>query len=351
LIDSRPTKASGAFQNNVRFLVPTSPFLDWILYFIVGGETMDYRSLGRTGLKVSVVGLGCNNFGMRCDEEQTKAVVHKALDEGITFFDTADVYGGRGMSEELLGKTLGTNRKDIVLATKFGIPMGDGPLMQGASRRYIFNAIEDSLRRLGTDYVDLYQVHYPDPETPIAETLDSLTDLVSQGKVRYIGCSNFAGWQLAEAVWISRSHHLTTFATAQNQYSLLDRRIERELVPAANHYGVGILPYFPLASGLLTGKYRRGEEAPDDTRLRLWGERGQQALAEADFDKIERLENYVRERDRSLLELAIGWLASQPHVSCVMAGATKPEQIEQNIKAVEWKLTSEEIAEVNALLI
>jgi len=310
---------------------------------------MEYKSLGNSGLKVSVVGLGCNNFGMRCDKAQTDLVVNKALDKGITFFDTADVYGGRGRSEELLGQALGNRRKDIILATKFGISMGDGPLMQGASRRYTFNAVEASLRRLGTDYIDLYQIHFPDPETPIAETLDALTDLIHQGKVRYIGCSNFRGWQLADAIWTSRNDGYASFITAQNLYSLLERDIEQELVPAARHFNVGILPYLPLASGLLTGKYRRGESAPDDTRFSLRGERGQQALEQTDFDKIERLESYAHEHKRSLLELAIGWLASQPHVSCVMAGATKPEQIDQNVSAAEWKLTPDEIAEINEL--
>jgi aryl-alcohol dehydrogenase-like predicted oxidoreductase len=310
---------------------------------------MQYKSLGRSGLKVSIVGLGCNNFGMRCNEEQTRLVVQKALDMGITFFDTADIYGGGGTSEILLGKALGTRRKDIVLATKFATPLGEGPLMQGGSRRYVFNACEASLQRLGTDYIDLYQMHFPDQATPIAETLDALTDLVKQGKVRYIGCSNFAGWQLADAIWTSRMEHFAKFITAQNQYNLLDRRIERELVPAANHYGVGILPYFPLASGLLTGKYKRGEAASEGTRLAVWGDRGRQALKQADFDKIERLTHFAREQKHSLLELAMGWLASLPHVACVMAGATSPEQIELNCAAAQWQLTPDEIKKVNEL--
>jgi len=297
---------------------------------------------------VSIVGIGCNNFGGRCDENQTRDVVAKALDEGITFFDTADVYSA-GKSEEFLGKALGERRKDIVLATKFALPMGDDPLMRGTSRRYVFNAVEASLKRLKTDYVDLYQVHFPDASTPIAETLDALTDVVRQGKARYIGCSNFAGWQLADAIWTSAHQHFAVFITAQNQYSLLERGIEGELVPAANHFRVGILPYFPLASGLLTGKYRRGEGAPAGTRLGSGPDQGKQALARADFDRIERLEDYARKHDHSLLDLAIGWLASQPLVSCVMAGATRPEQVEQNVAAAGWKLTAGEIAEVNEL--
>jgi len=303
---------------------------------------MEHKSLGNSGLKISAVGLGCNNFGGRCDEGQTKVVVDAALDEGITFFDTADMYGG-GKSEVFLGEALGERRKEIVLATKFALPMGDGPLMRGASRRYVFNAVEASLKRLNTDYIDLYQVHFPDPDTPIAETLDALTDVVRQGKARYIGCSNFNGWQLADAIWTSRHQHLASFITAQNHYNLLERNIERELVPAANYYNIGILPYFPLASGLLTGKYKRGEAAPEGVRL------GEQALARADFDKVERLESYAREHGRTLLDLAVGWLASQPHVSCVMAGATKPEQISSNIAAADWKLTPEEIKEAGEL--
>ena len=210
---------------------------------------MEYRNLGNSGLKVSAVGLGCNNFGMRCDAEQTRAVVLKALDEGITLFDTADIYGNRGGSEELLGKALGNRRREIIVATKFGMAMGDGPYMKGGSQRYIMAAAEASLKRLGTDYIDLYQIHQPDPETPQHETLEALNDLVRAGKVRYIGHSNFSGWQTADAHWISRTRGLASYISAQNLYNLLDRRIERELVPACREFGVGILPYFPLASG------------------------------------------------------------------------------------------------------
>ena len=304
---------------------------------------MEYKSLGSSGLRISSVGLGCNNFGGRCDEEQTKHVVNAALDGGITFFDTADIYS-RGKSEEFLGEALGNRRKDIVLATKFALPMGDGPLMHGASRRYIHNAVDASLKRLNTDYIDLYQIHMPDPATPIAETLDALNDLVHQGKVRYIGCSNFSGWQLADALWTSQHQHLAAFITAQNHYNLLERNIERELVPAANHYGIGILPYFPLAGGLLTGKYQRGESGPEGARLS-----GAQELAGADFDKVEQLEQYAGDHGHTFLDLAIGWLASQSHVSCVMAGATKPEQIEKNIAAADWKLTPEQVKAVGEL--
>ena len=248
---------------------------------------MEHRALGKSGLQVSVVGLGCNNFGMRVDAAQTQAVVRRALEEGVTLFDTADIYGGRGKSEELLGQALGERRKDAIVASKFGMPMGDGPYMRGGSRRYIMNAVEASLRRLGTDYIDLYQIHQPDPATPQEETLAALDSLVRAGKVRYIGCSNFAGWQLADAAWISRERGLASYISAQNLYNLLDRRVERELAPACEHYGVGILPYFPLASGFLTGKYRRGAEPPQGTRLALMRSMAGRVLTDANFATLE----------------------------------------------------------------
>ena len=309
---------------------------------------MEQRNLGRSGLQVSVVGLGCNNFGRRCDQEQTTAVVQKALELGVTLFDTADIYGPRGLSEEFLGKALQGHRRDAVIATKFVGPMGEGPLWGGASRRYIFEAVEASLRRLGTDYIDLYQVHFPDARTPIEETLRALDDLVRQGKGRYIGCSNFAAWQVVEAQWIARTQHLSPLISAQNQYNLLDRRIERELVPACNAYGLSILPYFPLASGFLTGKYRPGEAPPEGTRLAA-GPMSERVLTEANFETLTKLESFAQSRDHSMLELACGWLASQPHVASVIAGATKPEQVEQNVRAAEWRLTAEERSEVDAI--
>lgn len=310
---------------------------------------MRTKPLGRSGLKVSAVGLGCNNFGMRIDQAATDTVVGKALDLGITLFDTADAYGNKGGSETMLGKALGARRKDIVLATKFGLPMGDGELMKGASRRYIMNAVEASLKRLNTDYIDLYQVHFPDPDTPIDETLAALDVLVRQGKVRYIGCSNFAGWQIAESWYIARELGTATFVSAQNHYNLLDRKIEQEVIPAAKAYGAGVLPYFPLASGMLTGKYRRGADLPNDGRLTVWGERGKAMLSEQNFDLVEKLTGYAEARGHSMLDLAFGWLASQPQVSSVIAGATKPEQVEANVKAGEWVLTDEELAEVAAM--
>ena len=294
-----------------------------------------------------MVGLGCNNFGMKCDAEQTTSVVHRALDQGITLFDTADIYGNRGGSEELVGKALGNRRRDVVIATKFGMAMGEGPYLRGGSRRYVIAAAEASLRRLGTDYIDLYQIHAPDAETPQQETLEALTDLVRAGKVRYIGSSNFAAWQVADAAWISRAHGLYPYVSAQNQYNLLDRRIERELFPACRQFGVGILPYFPLASGFLTGKYKRGAEAPAGSRLALMQRMADQMMTDANFATLERLEKFASSHDHTILELAVGWLASQPLVSSVISGATTPEQVGANVKAAEWKLSAEELTEVD----
>ena len=308
---------------------------------------METKPLGRSGLRVSVVGLGCNNFGMRCDQAQTRAVVAKALDLGVTLFDTADVYGPRGVSEEYLGKALENRRGDIVLATKFAMPMGDSPLQRGGSRRWVMKAAEASLRRLGTDYIDLYQMHFPDAGTPIEETLRALDDLVRQGKVRYLGCSNFSGWQVVEAAWTAKSASLSPFVSAQNFYNLIERNVERELVPACNAYGLGVLPYFPLASGLLTGKYQRGQAAPAGTRLSA--ARFAAALNEKNFDRVEKLAAFAADAGRSLLELAIGWLASQPHVPSVISGATSPEQVEANVRAAEWKLSAAELAKVGEL--
>ena len=309
---------------------------------------MEYKNLGSSGLQVSVVGLGCNNFGRRCDQEITNSVVNKALELGVTLFDTADIYGPRGLSEEFLGIALKEHRRDAVIATKFVGPMGEGPLWSGASRRYIFEAVEASLRRLGTDYIDLYQIHFPDTRTPFEETLRAMDDVVRQGKVRYIGCSNFAGWQVVEAQWITRTQHFSPLVSAQNQYNLLDRRIERELVPAANAYGLGVLPYFPLASGFLTGKYKRGQSAPEGTRLAAVPG-GERTLTDDNFDLLEKLESFAQARGHTMLDAAIGWLASQPHVASVISGATKPEQVEQNVAAAGWKLTVEERAEVDKI--
>jgi aryl-alcohol dehydrogenase-like predicted oxidoreductase len=310
---------------------------------------VEYRNLGDSGLKISLAGLGCNNFGMRCDAEQTRAVVHRALDEGVTFFDTADIYGNRGGSEELLGKALGKRRREVVVASKFGMPMGAGPYERGASRRYIMAAAEASLRRLDTDYLDVYQLHQPDPDTPQEETLAALDDLVRAGKVRYLGNSNFSGWQVADADWISRTRSLARYVSAQNQYNLLDRRIERDLLPACQKFGLGMLPYFPLASGFLTGKYRRGAEAPKGTRLAVMQPMAKQVMTEQNFATLERLEEFARGRGHALVELAMSWLACQPVVSSVISGATRPEQVTENVKACGWKLSHEEVKEVDAI--
>ena len=310
---------------------------------------MEYRTLGDSGLKISLAGLGCNNFGMRCDPEQSRAVVHRALDEGVTFFDTADIYGNRGGSEESLGKALGKRRREVVVATKFGMPMGAGPYDRGASRRYLMAAAEASLRRLDTDYLDLYQLHQPDPDTPQEETLAALDDLVRAGKVRYLGNSNFSGWQVADADWISRTRSFARYVSAQNQYNLLDRRIERDLLPACQKFGLGMLPYFPLASGFLTGKYRRGAEPPEGTRLAVMQPMAKQVMTEQNFATLERLEEFARGRGHTLVELATSWLACQPVVSSVISGATRPEQVTENVKACGWKLTDEERKQVDAI--
>ncbi|HEY9219471.1 MAG TPA: aldo/keto reductase [Phenylobacterium sp.] len=310
---------------------------------------MEYRRLGNSGLKVSAVGIGCNNFGMRIDQEATNAVVGACLDTGINFFDTADVYGG-SQSETMLGKALEGKRHEVVLATKFASPMGQRHDQRGGSRRYIMQAVEASLTRLGTDYIDLYQMHRPDPDTPIEETLWALDDLVRSGKVRYLGNSNFTGWQIADADWISRTKGHERFVSAQNLYSLLERNSAREVLPACEHFGLGFLPFFPLASGLLTGKYRRAEAPPEGTRLAAWGARGQQALSDRNFDKVEALTGWAQGRGKTLLDLAFAWLLSQPVVSSVIAGATRPEQVNGNAAAGEWRLTPEEVSEVTALV-
>jgi aryl-alcohol dehydrogenase-like predicted oxidoreductase len=308
---------------------------------------MKLRRLGTSGLKVSEVGLGCNNFGMRIDAKETEAVVSAAIDAGITLFDTADIYGGT-KSEEFLGKALGKRRGQVVLATKFGMAIGGDASKKGGSRRWIMTAVEDSLRRLGTDWIDLYQFHSPDAETPIDETLRALDDLVTQGKVRYIGNSNFTGWQIADADWTAAG--ATRFVSAQNQFSLLDRKVEFEVLPAAEHFGLGFLPFFPLGSGLLSGKYRRGEPPPEGTRLAAWGARGQAALSDKNFDKVEKLTGWADERGHTILELAFAWLLGHPVVSSVIAGATRPDQVQANAATAEWELTPEEVKEVADLI-
>jgi aryl-alcohol dehydrogenase-like predicted oxidoreductase len=310
---------------------------------------MKQRSLGTSGPLVSVVGLGCNNFGSRIDLEATRQVVHKALDLGITLFDTADRYGNFGGSETFLGQILGARRQEIVLATKFGGAMSADEKPMGASHRYILSAVEASLRRLRTDWIDLYQLHFPDPHTPMEETLRALDDLIRQGKVRYIGCSNLPAWQVADAIWTARHFGLHAFVSCQNEYSLLERDPERELIPAMQSFGLGLLPYFPLASGLLTGKYRRGEPFPPGTRLAAWKTLGDRYLTEGNWQVIERLEESCRRQNHTLLDLAFSWLAAQPTVASIIAGATRPEQVEQNVQAAGWNLTPEDLAEIDRL--
>jgi len=308
---------------------------------------MSFRRLGESGLSVSVVGIGCNNFGGRIDPERSASVVEAALDAGVNLFDTADVYGGAGRSEEILGAALDGRRDKVVIATKFGGDMGTPDFGARGGRRYVVRAAEASLRRLGTDWIDLYQIHTPDPATPIEETLSALDDLVHAGKVRYVGHSNFAGWQAADAAWTARVRGFTPFVSAQNEYSLLRRGIEKDLVPVCERFGLGLLPYFPLASGLLTGKYRRNAEAPPGTRLA--GARFTSRLADAPWDVIEALEKFATERGRSLLDVAIGWLSAQPTVSSVIAGATTPEQVRANVAAVGWQPSPDDLAALDAI--
>ena len=308
---------------------------------------MEYRRLGNSGLQVAAVGLGANNFGGRCDEQQSALVVDQALDVGATFIDTANSYGGT-RSEEFIGKALKGKREKAIIATKFASPIGQGPNQRGGSRKHVMDCVEDSLRRLDTDYIDLYQMHFPEPETPIEETLRALDDLVRQGKVRYIGCSNFAAWQLGEAVWTSRTQNLNGFVSVQPYYNLLRRDVEKELVPFCKAYNIGILPYFPLESGFLTGKYRSGEPPPEGTRLA--GSRNfQRVLSEKNFEVLQGLERFAEERERTVGELAIAWLLANPSVSSVIAGATKPEQVAANVKGVDWHLTAEEMKEIDEI--
>ena len=291
---------------------------------------------------VSIVGLGCNNFGMRIDEDQTRAVVHKALDVGINFFDTAEMYGGGGVSEEYLGRALGPRRKDIILGTKFGYGV-DG------SKENVVKSVEGSLKRLGTDVIDLYTLHKPDPETPIEETLEAMDALVKAGKVRYIGCSNFSGEQLDEAIAVSSANDLAPFVAVQNRLSLLRREAEDDIVPASGRLGVGFVPFFPLESGMLTGKYARGAVPDDAHRMTHMARMAEQALTDANYDIVERLQAFATAKGRTILELAMSWLAMKPEVISIIAGATKPEQVEANATAAAWKMSADEIGEIDRL--
>jgi aryl-alcohol dehydrogenase-like predicted oxidoreductase len=310
---------------------------------------MQIRNLGGSGLRVSAVGLGCNNFGQRIDLEASRKVIHKAIDLGITLFDTADIYSGMGGSETVLGEVLGDRRKDIVLATKFSKPMSEDGTKQGASRRYIMSAVEASLKRLKTDYIDLYQQHDYDALTPIDETLRALDDLIRQGKVRYVGNSNFPAWRIAEAEHVARAMNVSRFVSCQDEYSLVVRDIESDLLPCAQAYNLGLLPFFPLASGLLTGKYRRGEAAPDDTRFGKVPRLRDRYVTPHNEEIVERLQAFAQARGHTMLELAFCWLAARPQVASVIAGATRVEQVEQNVKAIGWSLGAEEMTEIDRI--
>ncbi len=302
---------------------------------------MEFKKLGGSGIEVSVVGIGCNNFGRRINEADSRAVILDALDAGINFFDTAENYGD-GQSELFLGKALGARRRDAVIATKFGWG-GD------AVKSHIDQCVDASLHRLGTDYIDLYQIHRPDPRTPIAETLEAMDALVRAGKVRAIGCSNFSGAQLEEALEMSRAYGFAAFATAQNEYNVMNRSIERDLLGVCRDNNVGILPFYPLNRGLLTGKYSRDSAAPKGTRLGDGGVGTGGVLSAANFDQVEKLQAFVDSRGRSLLELALSFLAMQPEIPSVIAGARRPGQAAENVRLAGWKLSVEDLAELGAL--
>ena len=308
---------------------------------------MEYRKLGNSGLQVSVLGLGTNNFGGRADEASSLKVIDQALESGINFFDTANIYANT-MSEQIIGKALKGRRQGVVIGTKFGTAMGKGPNMGGASRQHIMEQVDASLKRLQTDYIDLYYIHWMDPGTPIEETLRAMDDLVKSGKVRYLGNSNFDAWRIAEAEWTARDLNLNRFVCAQNHYNLLKRDVEREHVAVCRTYGIGFIPYFPLESGLLTGKYKAGQEIPKGTRMdKSPNLRG--ILNDKNFAKLQALEGFATKRGRSLGDLAHAWLLANPAVPSVISGATKPEQVKENAKGIDWKLTAEEMKEIDGL--
>ena len=309
---------------------------------------MEYRQLGKSGLKVSAIGLGGNTFGNGADEAATARIVNRALDIGVNFIDTADVYT-RGTSEELVGKAVKGRRHEAIIATKVRGKMGDLPNDEGLSRKHIMDGIEASLRRLQTDYVDLYQVHQVDPSTPIYETLSALDTLVSQGKVRYLGCSNFAAWQICESLWASDRKNLTPFVSVQPRYNLMDRAIERELLPFCRQYGIGIIPYSPLAGGILTGKYKEGEAPPPDTRAGRQ-DRLRNQLTPDLHAKVGALGKWAQDQGHTAGDLALAWLLSRPEVSTIIAGATRPEQVESNAKASEWKLSESDLKQIDQTL-
>ena len=318
---------------------------------------MHYRALGKSGLKVSEIGLGGVSFGLWAGQQESAAVIDRALNLGVNFIDTANIYGA-GRSEECVGKAIKGKRTGVIIATKFGLPAGPGPNEYGCSRYHIMQAIDASLKRLGTDYIDLYYVHWPDPTTPIEETLRTLNDLVQAGKVRYIGCSNFSAWQLCESLWISKVNNLESFVAVQSRYNYLDRSIESELVPCCQAYGVGIIPWAPLADGFLTGKYQRGKPTPTGSRLSITPPSMKISpfyspvpefvshLTDTNYDKLETLQKFAASHGRSVGELAIAWLLSHSTVSSVIAGATNPAQISANITGIDWRLTEQEMAQL-----
>ncbi|MGA9343419.1 MAG: aldo/keto reductase [Rhodanobacteraceae bacterium] len=311
---------------------------------------MQQRKLGGSQLEVSLVGMGCNNFGSRIDLEAARKVVDAAIDHGITLFDTADIYGSEsGASESVLGKALGERRKKVVIATKFAKPMDGSSEQRRGSRAYVMQSAEASLRRLGTDWIDLYQMHEPDPATPIEETLRALDDLVKAGKLRYVGCSNFSAREVTIAQQVARETSLTRFISCQDEYSLVARDIENERLPVMKAEGLGLLPYFPLASGLLTGKYQRDVALPEQSRFAHWKGLGDRYLTDANWDIVEKLDAFAGQHGHSLLDLAFSWLAAQEPVASVIAGATRPEQVAQNAKAAQWKLGVDELAEIDRL--
>ncbi len=310
---------------------------------------MEYRRLGKSGLKVSEIGLGTNTFGGKADEPTSISIIDHALELGINFIDTADIYI-QGRSEEIVGKAVKGKRSQVIIATKFGHPISVGPREQGGSRSFMMKAVDSSLRRLNTDYVDLYYIPYPDTETPIEETLRAMDDLVRAGKVRYIGCSNFAAWQLCEALWTSKLRNLESFIAVQSRYNLLDRSIERELVPCCKTDGIGVVPWGPLASGFLTGKYRRAHEIPTGARLANPPSIYRDVVTDTNFDKLAKLEVFAKERGHSAGELAIAWLLAHPWLGSVIAGATSTEQLPLNVAAVGWRLTTEDIVQLDKIL-
>jgi aryl-alcohol dehydrogenase-like predicted oxidoreductase len=309
---------------------------------------MEHRHLGRSGLRVSVIGLGGNTFGRYADEEQTARIVHQALDLGVNFLDTADVYSA-GKSEEFIGKALRGRREEALIATKAGFATGDNPNQRGSSRKHLLESCDASLRRLSVDTIDLYQIHAFDSETPLDETLGALDDLVHSGKVRYIGCSNYNAWRVVQSLWISDQKRLASYISVQPEYNLLERGIERALVPACLEFGLGIIPYSPLAGGVLTGKYTPGEPAPEGTRG-YNNPRFESRLQRATLEAVQRLDAWARQRGHPVGELALAWLVARAGVSTVIAGATRPEQVVTNVRAAEWQLSQEDMQEIDQLL-